>query len=69
MTFSADAAIGSAEKAAFDALAGTDNGRMTFKMLTDNHKAMNGKTVNAAHTWIINNNGDDFYAMVWELSP
>ena len=69
VTFSADAATGSAEKASFDSLAGTDNGRMVFRMLTDNHEAMNGKTVLAAHTWVVNVNGIPFYEMVWELSP
>lgn len=65
--FSATAAEGTRERAVFDALSGTDNGRMVFLMLADNSVAMGGKSVNSVHAYI----EDDNHSMnlLWELTP
>jgi len=64
--FPAYAKANTREKAAFDALSGSDNGRMVFLMLADNFEAFGGKTVKSAHAYI----EDDSYTMnmTWELT-
>ena len=54
-TFSAHAAEGTREKATFDALSGTDNGRGVFLMLADNFKALGGKGVQDVTAYVEDN--------------
>ncbi|PVH81487.1 hypothetical protein DL98DRAFT_587401 [Cadophora sp. DSE1049] len=50
VTFTA-AAHNDAELQGFFALAGTENGKMVFRMLADHHNEMNERRIVAVHTW------------------
>ena len=62
------AAVGTKEKASFDALIGSDNGHSVFLMLKDNHEAMGGKTVTKVHVYSELKGDDTRKNLIWELS-